>query len=66
MLPNEPIDILAIASQRVYDTGLAVSAGQIMQHSERSALYVDNAVTQYAIALDDMDAVQALIRELSR
>ena len=66
MLPNEPIDILAIASQRLHYWDSMTRNAMVMPYSEFTQQQFAVHWAQRCIAQDDMDAVQTLIRELSR
>ena len=66
MLPNEPIDILAIASQRKYHAIQALHYANMMHSSAAAQACHDRAMAEYTMAWADVDAVQTLIRELNR
>ena len=66
MAHNEPIDILDIASQRLYYWDNMLRNAMHMQYSESAQQHFDSQWAQRSIAQQDMDAVQTLIRELSR
>ncbi len=67
MLPNEPIDILAIASRGVELAQNALRSASMMNaYAVGAQEYFQSALAMHTVASTDMNAVQALIRELSR
>jgi hypothetical protein len=66
MLHNEPVDILAIAKERLSYWSNALHYANMMQHSEASQQHRDAMWVQRRLAADDMDAVTSLIFELAR
>jgi hypothetical protein len=64
--PTEPIDILAIASQRRHLAWQRWHATQHMQQSSAAAVAADYAMARLTLAAADLQRVQSLIVELSR
>ena len=66
MQPNDPIDILAIASKRLHYFDHMLHVVMQMNHSEYAQQQFDSYWVERRVAQDDMDALQTLIRELAK